>query len=275
MKLSPTIFAIVLPLLVGSCRKEHIEVDNLNGGKVIALGHGGMGIHDLLPMNSAASLLSALHTGADGTEMDVRLTLDGKLVAFHDLDLSVSTTGTGAIADLTWAQVAQARYLQPLYGDHGIVDIDHFLSHADVPSGAILYFDVKPDPGAQDPALYRERMADAMAALFTRHDLLARSFVECRDIGIAVAVQARLPSARLLSYSPSFDEALGLAVQHDLFGVSHFGDQVSADQVRTAHEQGKWVALVAEHRNEQRSTGEKGPEIIISDELKHLADLLE
>ena len=64
-------------------------------------------------------------------------------------------------------------------------------------------------------------------------------------------------------------------MQHDLFGVSHFGDQVSADQVRTAHEQGKWVALVAERRNEQRSTGEKGPEIIISDELKHLADLLE
>lgn len=274
MRARSAIPILCLSLLLAACRKDRIEVDNLNGGHVTALGHGGMGIHDMLPMNSAASLLSAINI-ADGTEMDVQLTMDGTLVAFHDEDLSVSTDRAGIVADLTWAQVAEARYLQPLYSGHRIVDIGHFLANADVPASSILYFDVKPLPGAQDPVLFRERMADALAALVTAHGLTGRTFVECRDVGILLALRARLPEPRLMSYSPDFGEGLALAVEHGLHGVSNFGDRVSAEQVRAAHEQGKWVALVAQSRSEQRSTAEKGPEIIFSDELRHLVALLE
>lgn len=51
----------------------------------------------------------AISLGYRYLELDVRATKDGVLVVFHDATLDDATDATGAVADLTWAEVSAAR----------------------------------------------------------------------------------------------------------------------------------------------------------------------
>lgn len=51
------------------------------------------------------SFRQALAAGADGLELDVRLTSDGEVVVFHDATLDRTTSGSGAVAATSWAQL--------------------------------------------------------------------------------------------------------------------------------------------------------------------------
>lgn len=58
--------------------------------------------HDA-PENTLAAIQLAWQQGADGTEIDVQLTADGKVVLLHDDDVARTTNNTGRIAELRWA----------------------------------------------------------------------------------------------------------------------------------------------------------------------------
>lgn len=57
------------------------------------------------PENSLAAFRRALAAGADGVELDVRLTLDGQLVVFHDRYLDRTSNGRGPVNQHTLAEV--------------------------------------------------------------------------------------------------------------------------------------------------------------------------
>jgi len=65
--------------------------------KVIA--HRGASAY--APENTLAAFQSALELGADGIELDVMLTKDGKLAVIHDDTVDRTTDGTGKVKDLT------------------------------------------------------------------------------------------------------------------------------------------------------------------------------
>ncbi|MGY6021132.1 glycerophosphodiester phosphodiesterase [Streptomyces spinosirectus] len=73
----------------------------------IAFAHRG-GAADGLE-NTALQFRRAVEAGYRYIETDVHTTLDGKLVAFHDVTLDRVTDGAGRIADLPWKTVSQAR----------------------------------------------------------------------------------------------------------------------------------------------------------------------
>ena len=98
----------ILLFVVSSCQKEDFEIINLNNNKITVLGHGGMGIGETYPMNSFESILNCLNLGADGTEIDVQMTKDGVLVAFHDESLEHSTNISGRIFNKTWDEIKAA-----------------------------------------------------------------------------------------------------------------------------------------------------------------------
>ena len=65
----------------------------------IVLAHrGGSG---LAPENTLEAFRTGLACGADGIELDVRLSCDGIAVVFHDETLDRTTDGRGAVASLT------------------------------------------------------------------------------------------------------------------------------------------------------------------------------
>ncbi len=57
------------------------------------------------PENTLGAFALALDLGADGVELDVRLTADGVPVVLHDGFLDRTTSGTGAVRDLSLADL--------------------------------------------------------------------------------------------------------------------------------------------------------------------------
>ena len=70
---------------------------------------GHRGVPALHQENTLAGFRRALSLGIPAIELDVRLTKDGKLVVFHDSDVSRMTGRPGVVAQLTWDQVSKLR----------------------------------------------------------------------------------------------------------------------------------------------------------------------
>jgi glycerophosphoryl diester phosphodiesterase len=72
----------------------------------LVFGHRGGG--GLAPENTLAAFDSGLSHGADGLELDVRLTRDGHAVVLHDATLDRTTDLRGSVADRTVEEVLRA-----------------------------------------------------------------------------------------------------------------------------------------------------------------------
>ncbi|MYK99802.1 MAG: glycerophosphodiester phosphodiesterase, partial [Gemmatimonadetes bacterium] len=57
------------------------------------------------PENTLRAFEMALEIGVDEIELDLRSTRDGHLVVMHDDTVDRTTDGTGAIGDLTLAEI--------------------------------------------------------------------------------------------------------------------------------------------------------------------------
>jgi glycerophosphoryl diester phosphodiesterase len=79
----------------------------LDHPRPLAFAHRGGASH--FPENSWKAFEHAVRLGYAYLETDAHATADGAVVAFHDKTLDRVTDGTGAIAQLTAAQVAAAR----------------------------------------------------------------------------------------------------------------------------------------------------------------------
>ena len=89
---------------------------------VLAFAHRGGAYHPEIEglENTLAAFEHAVALGYTHLETDVHVTRDGALLAFHDTVLDRVTDRAGAIADLTLAQVREARLAGALSGDHQV-----------------------------------------------------------------------------------------------------------------------------------------------------------
>jgi glycerophosphoryl diester phosphodiesterase len=78
-------------------------VDEFYGGKLLIFGHRGARAY--APMNTIPSFELALAQGADGVELDVRLTRDGEMIIMHNDTVDETTDGEGKVADFTLAEL--------------------------------------------------------------------------------------------------------------------------------------------------------------------------
>jgi glycerophosphoryl diester phosphodiesterase len=69
----------------------------------IVVGHRGAAAH--FPENTAPSFDHAVALGVDAIEFDLRVSRDGVVVVIHDPTVDRTTNGTGAVADLTLAEL--------------------------------------------------------------------------------------------------------------------------------------------------------------------------
>ena len=66
---------------------------------------GHRGVAGVEPENTIRGFRYALELGVDYTECDVHLTKDDQLIVMHDETVDRTTNGTGAIRDLTFAEI--------------------------------------------------------------------------------------------------------------------------------------------------------------------------
>lgn len=73
------------------------------------------GFSAIAPENTLAAFQAAEAAGADGIELDVQLTKDGRLAVIHDEKLNRTTNGQGYVKDWEWKDLSQleAKYKFP------------------------------------------------------------------------------------------------------------------------------------------------------------------
>ena len=74
---------------------------------MIVLAHRGLPGADR-PENTVAAVTAAFDAGADGVEVDLRLTADGVLAVSHDPDLTRLTGLPAPVAETPWDGLASA-----------------------------------------------------------------------------------------------------------------------------------------------------------------------
>lgn len=120
----------------------------------------------------------------DVIALDLRLSKDGALVAVHDPDVDRTTDGSGAVADLT---VAELRELDAGQGERVPV-LEEVLDAVRVPIQALV----------GDVAT-----ATALAALILRHDLISRIEVASAQDGVLAETARLVPGVRTVLYAAS------------------------------------------------------------------------
>jgi glycerophosphoryl diester phosphodiesterase/membrane-associated phospholipid phosphatase len=102
------IAAAVLAALIGAVwlQVDPAErVEHFAEREVSVIAHAGAQGH--APSNTLPAFELALEQGADTLEMDLQLTADGEVVAIHDGTVDRTTDGTGAVRDLTLAELEE------------------------------------------------------------------------------------------------------------------------------------------------------------------------
>lgn len=82
-----------------------VRLEEAQSPQPTLIGHRGLSA--LAPENSRPALELAAGYGLDGAEFDVYPTSDGVWVLSHDPTVDAMTAGTGAIMDMTYAQLSQ------------------------------------------------------------------------------------------------------------------------------------------------------------------------
>jgi glycerophosphoryl diester phosphodiesterase len=71
--------------------------------RIVVIAHRGE--HRAHPENTLPAFQAAIDAGADFFELDVRTTSDGRLVLMHDARVDRTTTGSGAVREMTFDQI--------------------------------------------------------------------------------------------------------------------------------------------------------------------------
>lgn len=88
------------------------------GDGIAVIAHRGE--HRAHPENTLPAFQAAIEAGADFFELDVRTTLDGRLVLMHDARVDRTTNGSGAVREMTFDEIraldAGAKFSPPFAG---------------------------------------------------------------------------------------------------------------------------------------------------------------
>ncbi|WP_460474609.1 glycerophosphodiester phosphodiesterase [Emticicia fontis] len=271
------ILLLLFLLSVTSCEKEEIifEIDNLNRNLITVLGHGGMGIASTYPMNSFESIANCINLGTDGTEMDVQMTKDGVLVAFHDGDLSTKTDLKGVVNSLTWEQIKGARYNDSPYMTYAVISLEQLFSNIANVGAYRFTFDCKLYRETTDDSAYLNQFADAIIVIAEKYDLQRKICIESNDKEFLKILQSKRDKYRLFIYPESFEEGLTTAKELGIYGITISTHLISAEQIEIAHNQGLRIAVWDTHSDQENYEAvQKNPDFIQTDDVKYLVGLL-
>jgi glycerophosphoryl diester phosphodiesterase len=139
-----------------------------------------------------AGFALAAESGADLIELDVRLTRDGVLAVIHDATVDRTTTGTGRIADLTWAEVESLDagvYFGASFAGQRIPRLEQVLDWA----RGVVYLAVEVKEPVPLPPGALEQIAGAireagMADQVTMHHIMQPDITAVRRVDPAIQV---------------------------------------------------------------------------------------
>lgn len=180
------------------------------------------------PENTLAGIAAALELGADGMEIDVRVSADGVPVLMHDETVDRTTDGTGEVSSLTLAELrrldAEARQFEGRFCDEKIPTLAEVLDL--VKGRALLVMEVK-QPGIEDAVLKVVRDLDALV------DCVAHSFFP-QIVSAFRSAEPRLPAALVTHPHEDWAQFYAFVLSLNAQGVSVLHTAVDAAMARSA-----------------------------------------
>lgn len=203
-----------------------------SGRSPLVIAHRGARV--VTPENTLAAFTEAAAAGADGFELDVRLCATGEAVVIHDDSVDRTTDGTGAVADMTLAELRRldaGAWFDERFAGERIPTLEEALEAA----GRSLLVNVEIKGAAAGIA---RRVVDAVGRLAMEEWVLVSSFEPGPLLRVRSLMPA-LPIAFLYSSVAAYTSARpGLGRLHALH-PRH--DLVSAEMLADAHRSGYLV----------------------------------
>jgi glycerophosphoryl diester phosphodiesterase len=275
MKTQFMFFLLTIIILGSSCKKDPLPyvVSNLEGDKIYAVGHGGMGSKSLKPMNSKESMLEAISYRPHGLEMDVQISYDGVPILFHDELLEHSTEGArGKISNVEYKDLKENRYKS--INKERIISLSELIENIKHYPINLYVLDCK--TYSDKPAhVYFTSYAYDLYKTIVALDIKNKVIIECSDVELAVAFKNIDKDLKISMYTNSFQKSYEYSIQYGLYGITIDMDLITKEQVKYAHQNGLRVSVFnadTEHKNHLAMT--LSPEFIQTDKLKDLTTRL-
>ncbi len=267
------LFCLTISIFL-ACEKEEFNIVNLNGNKITALGHGGMGVAQVYPMNSYESILKCLNLGMDGTEIDVQMTKDSILVAFHGYELSDKTRLKGFVNSLSWNEIKNAHYTSAPYLNYSIISLEQLFSNIENIQKHKFTFDCQLYSD-NNTSQFRETYINAVINLIEKYHIENNIYIESPSVEFLALLKNKKPDYKLFLYSSSFESSLDIALSLSLYGITISTRDVTKEQIKIAHDNNILIAIWNTHSESDNIEAiKKNPDFIQTDKVKSLIKLL-
>jgi len=257
-----------------SCEKNEVNIQNLNNNQITALGHAGMGIGNVLPMNSFESISRAIHTGADGVEIDIQLSFDGEFVAYHDSHLEDNSNKNGRFYQMYWKDIGRAKYKDPALTNFKVSSLEQILSGIPNVDHYVISFDCKlfnPDRSEE----YINSYVEKLFRVITKYGLEQNCIVEFKDERLAAKLKGKHPEIKQFFFA-EFNKALEVVQALDLNGINMDISEISKAQVDLAHQNGIMISVYNTHKKQRNKRAiELNVDINQTDRLAHFLRILD
>ena len=184
--------------------------------KVLVLGHRGYSA--LYPENTILAFQEAIKSGADGVELDVRLTHDGEAVVIHDESLDRTSNMSGLVSEMTIAEIRKA--------DLGMGQSIPTLREVLLKVKGLLNVEIKEEGAAERCVQVVKETGSSDRVLYSSFNVDALRRVRSLDKGARLGLL--VDSEEKLAEIPSLTSELGLFSVNapvegvDLLGVKGF-----------------------------------------------------
>jgi glycerophosphoryl diester phosphodiesterase len=292
-KLPPFLLVATLFLLLSACTSfDPSGLKNLNEGKVMRIGHGGMGFaswlpFNALPSNSYSSFSKALlEMSSDGIELDLHMTADGKFILYHDAYLQNKTAEEGCIEERNYEEVRGLAYQLGAPFDWfqsetvlGLEDLMELLLSLE--RFPVVQMDIRNKSECFTPeenAVWELRMCRKLLQELKAWELpedkvfiisLSRSFLE-------EAQRLEYPYILSLEEVGSFEDGLDWVKKHNIDYLTIKPRLLSKEQSAVAHaEKVQIITFGAKSKSGNAKLLELDPDVLQSNNLKALSELLD
>ncbi len=228
---------------------------------------GHRGVPRLEPENTLASFRRAVDLGADGLELDLRITRDGRFVVLHDATLGRTTSGRG------WVHLRAAAYVRQVdagawfrgrSGTDRVPLLEEVLD--ELPPHLLLNLEIK--AGIMGVHRWRSRLSRAVVVRGAEHRVLISSF----SAQVLRSIRWLNPELRLASLGESVERALAVGA------VALHPRAAATDATLVAQARAAGLLIHpwdANERTELERLLALGVDGIITDEVRLLRTLLE
>ena len=219
------------------------------------------------PENTIAAFVEAIELGVDMIEFDVRVTADGYAVLMHDATVDRTTNGTGAVEELTLAEIKQL--------DAGSWK-DVKFAGTEVPSFAETLEVMPPDILLNIELKAGELVVDLVIAHLNKLDIINQSLLAARNDQAAHAREL-VPGIKIINFSRQddadkyIDNTIETGAQYIQFGRR----TTTAERVARCHEHGIIVNVFkSDEPDDQGLLMDWGVDYILTDDPRVLMQTL-